>query len=130
MVESTLKSTLSQLEVRRRSLGMPIEALVKRSGVSRATVRRILSGDHTRASFTNVLAVAEALGVEVRFDAATDPEGFKERQAERKARRLVGLVQGTAGLEAQAGDASAVEGMVKRTPRELLSGSKRRLWSD
>jgi transcriptional regulator with XRE-family HTH domain len=120
----------ADLEARRRKLDMPIEALVKRSGVSRATVRRILSGDHTGASFIKVLAVAEALGLEVRFDTETAEEAFRERQAVQKARRLVGLVQGTSGLEAQAVDPAAVECMVQRTTHELLSGSKKKLWSD
>jgi transcriptional regulator with XRE-family HTH domain len=123
-------AALADLEARRKALGMPIESLVKRSGVSRATVRRILAGDQTRATFPNVLAVADALGIDVRFAAGAPAEEFREQQAVKKARRLVGLVQGTSGLEAQAVDPATVERMVRRTTHELLSGSKRRLWSD
>jgi transcriptional regulator with XRE-family HTH domain len=130
MTTGTTKTALCDLDNRRRALGMPIEALVQRSGVSRATVRRILSGDHARASFTNVLAVAKALGIDVRLAAEVPSEDYRERQAESKARRLVGLVQGTSGLEAQAVDPAAMERMVKRTAYELLFGSNRRLWAE
>src|SRR4051794_1905655 len=112
MTAAMVHDILGSLEDRRKELGMSFEALVKRSGVSRATVRRILSGDHATASFANVVAVAEALGVGVRLDPIAPAEEYEEREAERKARRLVSMVQGTMGLESQAVDAAAVSRMV------------------
>ncbi len=59
-----------------------------------------------------------------------DARDLKREQAERKARKLVSLVQGTSGLEGQAVDGQTLESMVERTTHELLAGSNRRLWSD
>jgi transcriptional regulator with XRE-family HTH domain len=118
------------LNQRRHELGLSVETLAKRSGVSRPTVQRILSGSTPTASFSNVLAIAEALGLSLRLDARIDVGTMKRDQAAGKARRLVSLVQGTSGLEEQAVDKKTLEAMVEQTTHELLSGSKRRLWSD
>jgi transcriptional regulator with XRE-family HTH domain len=119
-----------ELDRRRRDLGLSYELLSKRCGVSRPTVQRILSGRHGTASFANVAAIAQSLGLEIRFDSKVDPRKLRKDQAERKAKSLVALVQGTSGLEGQAVDRQAVQEMVEQTTRELLAGSKRRLWSE
>ena len=120
---------LRELDKRRRALGLSYELLSKRCGVSRPTVQRILSGRHPAASFSNVMAIAESLGLGLRFHSRVEPARLRREQAERKARKLVALVQGTSGLEGQAVDRQAVESMVEQT-HELLVGSKRQLWSD
>ena len=124
---------LKDLDVRRRDLGLSYELLAKRCGVSRPTVQRILSGRHPSASFANIVAIAESLGLAIRDppqDSKVDPGRLRREQAERKARKLVALVQGTSGLEGQAVDRVAVESMVEQTTHELLAGPKRKLWSD
>jgi transcriptional regulator with XRE-family HTH domain len=121
---------LKSLDERRRELGLSYELLSRRCGVSRPTVQRILSGHHAAASFANVLAIAESLGLGLRFDSAVDTRDLRQEQAERKAKKLVALVQGTSGLEGQAVDEKSVESMVEQTMHELLAGSKRKLWSD
>ncbi len=121
---------LKNLDERRRDLGLSYELLSKRCGVSRPTVQRILSGRHVAASFANIVAIAESLGLDLRFDARVDAGDLKREQAERKAKKLVALVQGTSGLEDQAVDKKAVASMVEQTTQELLTGSKRRLWSE
>jgi transcriptional regulator with XRE-family HTH domain len=121
---------LRELDKRRRALGLSYELLSKRCGVSRPTVQRILSGRHPAASFSNVMAIAESLGLGLRFHSRVEPARLRREQAERKARKLVALVQGTSGLEGQAVDRQAVESMVEQTTHELLVGSKRHLWSD
>ena len=123
-------SLLTALDQRRRDLGLSYDLLSKRCGVSRPTVQRILSGRQTAASFSNILAIADALGLAIRFDSQIAPHKLKREQAERKAKRLVALVQGTSGLEGQAVDRETVESMVADTTRELLSGSARKLWSE
>ena len=75
------------------------------------------------------MAIAESLGLGLRFDSMVEPRKLKRDQAERKAKKLVALVQGTSGLEGQAVDSKAIESMVKQTTHELLAGSKRKLWS-
>ena len=121
---------LKDLDDRRRELGLSHELLSKRCGVSRPTVQRILSGHHSAASFANIAAIAESLGLWLRFDSRVDTRDLKRQQAERKAKKLVALVQGTSGLEGQAVDENAFEAMVEQTTHELLAGSKRRLWSE
>ena len=121
---------LKTLDERRRELGLSYELLSKRCGVSRPTVQRILSGHHAAASFANILAIAESLGLGLRFDSKIDTRDLKREQAERKAKKLVALVQGTSGLEGQAVDEESVELMVEQTTHELLAGSKRKLWSE
>ena len=76
------------------------------------------------------MAIAESLGLAIRLDSKVDPRRLKREQAERKAKKLVALVQGTSGLEGQAVDRKSVESMVKQTTHELLAGSKRKLWSE
>jgi transcriptional regulator with XRE-family HTH domain len=121
---------LKDLDQRRRDLGLSYERLSKRCGVSRPTVQRILSGRHVAASFANIVAIAESLGLGLRFDSKVDARKLKREQAERKAKKLVALVQGTSGLEGQAVDEKAIESMVEQTTHELLAGSKRKLWSE
>jgi len=120
---------LKILDKRRRDLGLSYEQLSKRCGVSRPTVQRILSGRHATASFANVVSIAESLGLGVRFDPLLDVRELRREQAERQARKLVALVQGTCGLEGQAVDEKAVESTVEQTTHDLLAGSKRKLWS-
>jgi transcriptional regulator with XRE-family HTH domain len=119
-----------RLNQRRQELGLSVETLAKRSGISCATVQRVLSVSNPTASFANVLAIAEALGLSLRLDARIDVGTMKRDQAVGKARRLVPLVQGTSGLAGQAVDKKTLEAMVEQTTHELLSGSKRRLWSE
>ena len=117
------------LEKRRRELGMSRRMLAKRSRVSLPTVNRVLSGQHTGASIENVLAIGEALGMELKCVADTRSENFREKQAVTKARQLVRLVQGTSALEGQGLDKDELEDMIGRTSKEL-SLTKRKLWEE
>ncbi len=116
-------------EKRRRELGMSSTALAKRSHVSLPTVNRILSGQHDGASFANVVAIADALGMELTSIANMRSDELRQKQAMNKARRLVRLVQGTSALEGQGLDDDELEEMVDRTSRELFL-LKRKLWED
>jgi hypothetical protein len=77
-----------------------------------------------------VVAIGNALGLELRFASAVAPERLKQEQARKKAKKLAALVQGTCALEGQGVDRAGFDAMVEQTTRELLSGSKRRLWSE
>src|SRR5262245_44032732 len=124
-----MHTQLESLNQRRKDLGMTFDALAKRSGVSMPTVVRILSGKDPHASFENVTAIASSLAVAVAFQPAGTSQEVKERQAAKKARELVGLVQGSAGLEAQAVATAEVESMTRQTVHELLARPARFLWS-
>lgn len=120
----------SQLEFRRHQLGMNKSTVAKRSGVSIPTVDRILSGREKNPRFSNVQAIAAALGIELRLHETQSAQEFRKVQATAKAQRLVRMVQGTMGLEAQGVDSETLEGMIDQATCELLAGSARKLWDD
>jgi transcriptional regulator with XRE-family HTH domain len=124
------------LEQRRRDLGLSKAVVAARARLSLPTVNRILAGKERRLTLDSVEAIARVLGVVVRLGAAV---GFEEaesvfelrkKQATSKARRLVGLLQGTMGLEAQAVGPDELDEMVQQTACELMAGSSRKLWED
>lgn len=117
------------LDQRRQQLGVTLPVLAARSGVSLPTVSRILVGGQQNANLATMLAMARVLGVRLNFEAEFDIDDLLERQARRKAERLVGLVHGSAALEGQGLDEDTRERMVRRTVHELRAGSKRKLWA-
>ena len=119
-----------RLNHRRRELRMSNDALARLSRVSLPTVVRILSGKHPQTSFANVAAIAGALGLDISFRPTASSSALREEQATKKARKLVGMVQATSGLEAQAVDAQQLQSMTQQTVHELLTGSSRRLWGE
>jgi transcriptional regulator with XRE-family HTH domain len=127
MTEAAFADFLRDLEGRRKELGMTLDVLARRSGLSRATVCRLLSGGHVHADFLHIVSLAKALGIGVEFK-PTPVDDFVEEQAERQSRRLVGMVQGTMGLESQAVGAEEVARMERDARRRLLAGSRRKLW--
>ena len=117
------------LDQRRRQLGVTLPVLAERSGVSLPAVSRILVGGQQNANLSTMLAIARVLGVRLNFEVEFDIDDLLERQARRKAERLVGMVHGSAALEGQGLDKDTRERMVRRTVHELRAGSKRRLWA-
>jgi transcriptional regulator with XRE-family HTH domain len=118
----------TDLNSRRKLLRMPVDALVRRSGVPRPTVVRILRGNADAVRFGHVLKVANVLGLSLGGPAA-DPEALRLREARRKARLLARLTQGTMGLEAQAVSAEVLRELEEKTVAKLLAGKGRKLWS-
>lgn len=121
---------LKRINLRRHKLKMSLSALAKRSGVSFSTVYRVLHGDIETASFGTIQAILHALGMTIDCRPEADDQVYRESQARKKAKKLVGMVQGTAGLEAQAVDQNTVDQMVNQTVHELLAGSPRKLWAE
>jgi transcriptional regulator with XRE-family HTH domain len=125
-----------RLEMRRKSIQMTKKRLAQRAGMSLPTVNRILSGREKRLTIGSIQSLARVLGVVIRFGASVGFDevetafAFRERQAAAKAKRLVGMIQATMGLEAQAVGDDVVDQMVKQTTCELLAGSPQRLWAD
>lgn len=104
--------------------------LARRAKLSVPTVHRILTGKETGPSLETVEALAAALGLTIQIVETIDAEEFRERQAQTKAAQLVGMVQGTMGLEAQAVDAKTLATLTKRNATRLLAGPPRRLWDE
>jgi transcriptional regulator with XRE-family HTH domain len=122
------------LESRRRSLGVSFAALSERTGISTPTLKRIFSGKVSPA-IDKIQSIAGVLGVEVRVNdkieivATSSVEEVRKQVAREKAKWLVGIVQGTSALEAQAVGPDTIREMVERTTHELLAGPNRKLWA-
>jgi len=123
----SVRDILVDLKRRQRDLGMPIGVLAELAGISVSTVKRILGGN-PQVAFASVLALADALGMGD-LSNGESVSVMRQRQAEAKAEKLVGMVQGTSSLEGQAVDDSATRNMVDRTVVELLKGSSAALWA-
>lgn len=121
---------LAKLDVRRRQLGMSRAVLARRAKISVPTVHRILTGKEDSPSVQTVEALAAALGMSVRIVETVDAETLREQQAQERAARMVGMVQGTMGLEAQAIGPREIELLQRRNAHRLLAGSNRRLWDE
>jgi len=124
------QSLFDKLESRRRELGLSQSALAERSGVSLPTIQRILTGRSPAASFENMVSIAQAMGMQLDVVPISPAEEILEHQARKKAQRLVGMVQGTSALEAQAVSSRHTGQMITKTIQELLAGSRRRLWAE
>jgi transcriptional regulator with XRE-family HTH domain len=118
-----------RLNERRKNLGMTLECLADRAGLSLPTVVRILSGKHLSAGIDNVFAICRALDVGLGIVRQPQPRTIRKRQAKRKAEYLVGMLQGTSGLEGQGLDEQTMKEMKEQTVNDLLAGPRRRLWS-
>ena len=117
------------LDQRRRALDMPLNELRSRANVSLSTVQRVLAGE-PGARIEVVAAIGDALGVRgLNFPEAQPATEMRRLQAVLKARKIVGMVQGTSALEAQAVSESAKELMIEKTINELLSGPRSQLWA-
>lgn len=103
--------------------------MAKLSGVSLRTAQRVMGGDDQNVTLSTLLRIADVLGVRLDLT-SVDLNEVRQRRAEAKARRLVGLVQGTMGLEAAAIDDQTLSELHQQTVRDLLRGSNRRLWED
>ena len=117
------------LDQRRRALDMPLNELSSRANVSPSTVRRVLAGE-PGAGIEIVAAIGDALGVpRLNFTEARPPGKMRRLQATLKARKIVGMVQGTSALEAQAVSEPDKKLMIEKTINELLSGPRSQLWA-
>lgn len=120
-------SLLSQLERRRKELGMTKESLSEHTGLGSRTVQRVLSGQDAGATLGTILAIADAL--KVRLETKSAPaHRVKREQAMKKAAQLATMVQGTSALEAQAIPKKALQEIRQEIAASLISGSGRQLW--
>ena len=68
-------------------------------------------------------------GVDIEFANEVDSYDLLHQQAVKKARELVGMVQGTSGLESQAIGQDQIEKMILQLVHQLMAGSRRKLWA-
>ncbi len=108
---------------------MSYAMLAKRSGVGARTLQRVFSDEDSTANLRTVLAIADALDARLLLS-GEDINVVRHKQAQRKATKLVKLVQGTSALESQAIDPADLLAAEQRTVRDLLSSGKAALWHD
>lgn len=125
---STEHKITQALDGRRRELGMSMRLLAQRTGVGVATVQRVLSG-RSGERLSTICALADALGVSLRLARTIPAARYRRMQAQKKARQLVGMVQGNAALEGQATDQRSARKVARDVERRLLAGPNIRLWS-
>ncbi len=127
----TTQECLNRLDARRRDVGMSIAVLAKRSGVSKPTLQRLLSGKQKSASFEHVVAISSALGMAVDLAPRRSVGEFRKENALEKAKQVVRMVQATSALEGQAiASVEKLNDLIDRAADSLLGGSRRRLWTD
>ena len=80
-----------RLQNRVRELDISVFDLARRSGVSRATVIRILVSKDFNFSFANLEAILDALGISIDF-IEIPAEQFKDAIALQKTDRLISLM--------------------------------------
>lgn len=119
----------NRLNNRRRYLDMPLKELSRRAKVSPSTVQRVLSGE-PGAAIESVVAIGDAMGIPaLDFSQARGVGRMRTEQAIKKARRLVGLAQGTMALEAQAVDEATRKHVERTMVHRLLVGPRAKLWT-
>lgn len=116
-----------RIQKRKQDLEISVSDLARRSGVSRATVIRILGGEDHEFSFANLQAILLALGVSL--DLTEIPaEQFRDKIATAKAKRLVALTQGNVALESQAVSRASAQSHLEEAKARIVS-SNRKLWA-
>lgn len=126
---ATVITTAASFDERRRELRMTIPQLARRSGISTATVARVLRKEPTVA-MGHVCAVADALGMQVELRPRVSVDSLLRQAAHRKAKRAAALVQATSALEGQGLSRHQFDAMVDRTARELQAAGGKMLWAD
>jgi len=106
---------------------MSISDLARRSGVSRATVIRILGRKGEHYSVSNLQAVLAALGMKMDL-VAIPAKQFRDSVATQKAQRLIALTQGNVAIESQAVSAASAQKHLETTKARIASSS-RKLWA-
>lgn len=129
MPKTNVQKWLDALDKQRRKLKMSLPILAERAHLSRATVCRILKEKRTTSSLESVLAVANALGAEAKLR-IQDPEKFVEQQVQKRARKIVRMVQGTMALEGQGiTDPNHLGQLVETAAQEIRAKPRKQLWA-
>ena len=126
---SSIHDILTELDERRRQLGMSCEVLAERCGASSRTIRRLLRPEAESARIATVAAMAEALGADIGLVRKRRITAVRNSQAKAKAKRIVAMAQANAALEGQ-----GVSGEIRKLAEQdltarLLSSTNIRLWA-
>ncbi len=126
--KTPVRAWLDALDKQRRALKMPLDVVAARSGLSRATVCRVLIDKNSSSHLDNVIAIARALGVT--FEICIEkPEEFVERHIHEQAKQVVEMVQGNMALESQGiTNQNHLDELVNVAAMEIRKIPHRKLW--
>ena len=122
-----LHEIVARIQERKRELDISVSDLARRSGVSRATVIRILGGEDHEFSFANLQAILLALGISLELT-EIPAEQFRDQIATAKAKRLIALTQGNVALESQVVSRASAQSHLAEAKARIESSS-RKLWA-
>ncbi len=127
MLVTNIHNWLEALDKQRRALKMPLEVLAQRAQVSRATVCRILQERKISSSLESVLAVARVLGAELEVH-IQNPETMIEEEVQKRAKKIVRMVQGTMALESQGiTDPNHLDQLVETAAKEIRAKPRKQV---
>ena len=119
----------SELDKRRKELGMSICALARLSGLNRNTVSRVLVGGSCDERLSTLRAIGEILGISVGLVRPRRISAVRRDRAEAKAAELVEMAQGNFALEGQAVSEKEEKRIVQQVAEQLLNSKSIRLWA-
>jgi transcriptional regulator with XRE-family HTH domain len=126
--ENPNQAWLEALDRQRRALRMPLDIVAARSGLSRATVCRVLIDKNVSSHLDNVIAIARVLGVTFEI-CIEQPDLLIERHVQEQAKQLVQMVQGSMALEAQGiTNPDHLAELVDVAAREIRKKPRKKLW--
>jgi len=109
-----LKEMLVSLDARRKKLGIPINILARRAGMSRATLLRLLKGKAGKINPARVFRIAEAMGARVDFGLTYQPEEeYVREQAKKQAHFVIEITQANMSMECQGLDMATLQELEK-----------------
>jgi transcriptional regulator with XRE-family HTH domain len=122
-----VQNILTELEERRRALGMSYRVLSERSGLGITTVQRVLR-QHKGERLDTLVRIAQALGGQIGLVRPRTLRAMRKEQATRKAGAIVSMAQANAALEEQAVDEKSMKRIQRDIAESILRGSNHRLW--
>ena len=128
MLASEVQDWCKALNKQRRALKMTLRSLAERANVSRATVCRVLKGETAACSFQSVHAIVRALGGDFQLS-MKEPEELNEQEVQKRAKKIVEMVQGTMALESQGiTDPNHLAHLVEIAAKEIRAKPGKQLW--
>ena len=121
---------INALALRKHELGMRDSHVARKSGVSQPVVHRIFAGKHKTARLDQMIAIAAVLGVSLEAVMNEKAVEMRLREARKKAKKIVSMVQGTSSLESQGLEKNVLKDMEQQSIHEFLAGPQGHLWDD
>ena len=123
------KNIINKLNLRREHLGISQKRLSEMTGIPLSVIHKLFSGRKANISNEMFSKITRTLGLSLSLEETTDKRSLLEKQAHKKASILASMIQGTSALEGHGLTAKCYAEIEGWLFRELMTGSKWRLWS-